>query len=247
MELSNVPDFELNQGIRQLVSQIISGVMDLFSSLLDNSPPSVLLQKILSLSDDQIAVLPRYLLAFAALYLTCGGITLLFHFKKGQKSLNSLSKKLINVVLVISDFLLVPLLLVVWDMAKQMLGSITPWSGKITDCWRFFSQAWIVLFDPILLLAILLFTILLPIQAAWRYFKVYHLTGIPHMVFDVGFGLYLSCTAMLSMLTSNYYWYLLLIPAVIMLCAVQTGGYIPDAKNASAALEESKVPKGGPF
>ena len=162
----------------------------------------------------------------------CGVITLLLHFKRGQKPLNSLPKQLVNVVLVIADFLLIPLLFVIWNMAKLALGFVTPWSGEIDDCWRFFSQAWSVLFDPILLLAVLLFTVLLPVQAAWRYLKIYHLAGAPHMVFDIGFGLYLSCTAMLSMLSSNHCWYLLLIPAVVMLCVGQTGGYVSDARNA---------------
>lgn len=232
MELGNVPDFALDQGINRLIDQIISGVTDLFSSLLSNTPPSILLQRVLGLTDGQTAALPKYLLGFAAFYLICGGITLLLHFKRGQKSLNSLAKQAVNVVLVIADFLLVPLLLVIWDMAKLVLGRVAPWNGELSDSWRFFTQAWSALFDPILLFAILLFTVLLPVQAAWRYWSVYHLAGVPHMVFDVGFGLYLSCAAMLSMLTSSRLWYLLLIPAIVMLCVGQTGGYIPDARNA---------------
>lgn len=235
MILDTDQDFALSQGLTHLIGQIMDGVADLYSSLLSNTPPMVLLKDILDLTQEQLAALPKYLLGFSVLYLICGGITLSLHFTRGQKSLNSLVKQAVNMVLVIADFLFVPLLVVVWELARFVLGAVEPWSGETADLWRLFSQAWSVLFDPVLLFAILLFTALLPVQAAWRYLKAYRLAGVPHMIFDVGSGLYLACATMLSMLRENRLWYLLLLPAAVMLFLVQRGGYVPDARNTAAA------------
>lgn len=235
MELGNMPTQALDQDLNQLTTRIFNGVSDLCASLPANSRPDILLRDVLGLGEEQIAALPRYLLGFTALWLVCGGITLFLHFKKGQRSLNPWSHQAANIIFTLADFLLVPLLVVVVKLGRQLLSGVTPYSGELSDAWRFFTEAWGVLFDPVLLFAVLLFTILLPVQAAIRYLKVYRLAGLPHMIFDVGTGIYLACAALLSMLLGTRRWYLLLVPALILLCAAQTGGYVSSARNAREA------------
>lgn len=245
MELGNMPTQALDQDLNQLTTQIFNGVSDLCASLPANSRPDVLLRDVLGLGEERIAALPRYLLCYVGLWLACGGITLFLRFKKGQKSLNPWSHQAANIIFTLADFLLVPLLLVVVKLGRQLLSGVTPYSGELSDAWRFFTEAWGVLFDPVLLFAVLLFTILLPVQAAIRYLKVYRLAGLPHMIFDVGSGVYLACAALLSMLLGTRLWYLLLVPALIMLCAAQTGGTVSPARNVQKP-QEPVPPDGEP-
>lgn len=238
--MSNMPSQTLGQDFFRLLDLIFAGTKDVLSSLQTNSPPAVLLEDVLGLSQAQIDALPRQLLAFVGIYLACGALTLLLRFRRGQRSLSSWSKQVSNVIFTVADFILIPFLLLMVEMGRQFLQGVEPYSGELSDLWRFFTQAWGVLFDPVLLCALLICTILMPVQAAWRYLRVYKLFGLPHMVFDVGTGIYLACVAMMSMLTGNMKWYALILLAVVMLCVVQIGGYIPDSRNTAAAHAQAE-------
>lgn len=204
----------------------------LWPCLRDNVYPDSLLIRVFGMSQEQAAALPRCLTAFIVIYLICGGVTLFLHFQRRQKSLNSLAKQINNVILTAADFLLIPMLLVMWTIGRESLSTVAPYAGDTADLWRFFSDFWTALFFPLLVFLVVLLVALFPFQAALRYLRVYHLSGLPHMIFDVGTGLYLVSVLLLAAALQSRLLYLLIPLAIAMLCAAQTGGYIPDARNA---------------
>lgn len=208
------------------------GFADLWHCLFSNDYPAVFLKNVLGLSPEQAAALPRYLMGYAAFYLLCGAVTVVLRFTRKQYSLHSRTKQLNNIVLTMADFFFVPQLLVFIELGKTSLGAVVPYTGELSDLVRFFSDAWTSIFTPLFLFLVVLAAALLPFQAALRYLRVYKLAGLPHMVFDVGTGLCLLSAALLSMCSGNRLWYLLVLVSVVLLCVVQTGGYIPEEQNA---------------
>lgn len=75
------------------------------------------------------------------------------------------------------------------------------------------------------------FTVWMPVSSFFRYLIVYRLRGLPHAIFDVGFGLCLMSVALLSGYYGDRRLYFLLLPAVIGLALIQIGGYIPEERN----------------
>lgn len=132
------------------------------------------------------------------------------------------------------------MLFALWTMGRESLSTVAPYTGELEDLWRFFSDYWTALFFPLLVFLVTLLTALFPIQAALRYLKVYRLWGLPHMIFDVGTGLYLISVLLLAGAFQTRLIYLLIPLAVLILAAVQRGGYIPNSKNArkAAKIEE---------
>lgn len=209
----------------------VNGFSDLWNCLFTNAYPQVFLKNVLGLSAEQAPALPRYLLGYVILYLLCGAVTVLRRFKSGQRSLNSRSKQINNVILTMADFFFIPQLPILVNMGKSALGAVTPYSGEISDLVRFFSDIWTAIFTPLFLFLVILLTAILPLQTAIRYLRVYKLAGLPHMVFDVGTGCYLLSAGLLSMCSGNRLWYLLIPVAVILLWVIQTGGYVPEERN----------------
>ena len=82
----------------------VNGFSDLWNCLFTNAYPQVFLKNVLGLSAEQAPALPRYLLGYVILYLLCGAVTVLRCFKSGQRSLNSRSKQINNVILTMADF-----------------------------------------------------------------------------------------------------------------------------------------------
>lgn len=80
----------------------------LWLCLRDNIYPTSFLTQVFFLSQDTAAELPRYLLGYSIIYLLCGGATLGLRLRKGQRSLNSWSDQVNNVILTIADFSLSP-------------------------------------------------------------------------------------------------------------------------------------------
>lgn len=218
-----------------------NGFADLWHCLFSNEYPAVFLKNVLGLSPEQAATLPRYLIGYAALYLLCGVVTAVLRFTRKQYSLHSRAKQLNNIILTMADFFFVPQLLVFIELGKASLGAVTPYAGELSDLVRFFSDAWTSVFTPLFLFLVVLATALLPFQAAIRYLRVYKLASLPHMVFDVGTGLYLLSAVLLSMCSGNRMWYLLIPISAALLCVVQTGGYIPEEQNAKTAAGTASV------
>lgn len=206
----------------------LTGFSDLWHCLFSNHYPEVFLQNVLGLTDADAAALPRYLMIWAAVYLLCGAVATVLRNRAGQKSLSSPARMVNNMILTMADFFFIPQLFVFWAMGRSSLAEVVPWARTSADLVRWLSDAWTALFTPLFLFLVVLATVLMPIQAAVRYLKVYKLRGLPHMIFDVGMGLFLLSLALLSMCTGHRQWYLAALPAAIMLLLIQRGGYIPE-------------------
>lgn len=195
----------------------------------ENIYPTTFLIKAFGLSEDAAERLPRYLAVFTCVYLLCGVVTLLLRWKKGQRSLNSWATQASDVILTVACLFFVPALaLMVKTGVQKVRTEVAPLQG---DYLRFAGDVWVCLFDVILVCAVLLFTIYMPVYTALRYLRVYKLRGLPHMVFDVGLGYYCVSVVLLAAAQENRLFWLLIPLAVAGLCAVQAGGYIPDARN----------------
>lgn len=208
----------------------------LWTCVLENRYPTSFLTQALLLSPAQAEGLPRYLMGYVAIYFLCGCIALCIHIKKKQLSLNSWSKQLYNVIFTVTDFFFIPMLFGLWMIGRDELALVTPYSGELTDLWRYFSDAWTAICAPLFVFLVTLMLVLFPFQAAYRYLKLYKLFGLPHMVLDVGFGLFLISVLLLAAFYENRLIYLLFLPALVLLALVQRGGYIPDARNLRALL-----------
>lgn len=236
----------MDEAMMLIAQQFVSGIMNLKDCLISNTYPSIFLKNVLGLSPDTAQKLPKYLLVYISVYLLCGLVTLFLHFGRRQMSLNGWTKQAANIILTLADFLFLPSLFVFARLGRDAAATqVSPYQGELSDAWRYFSQLWTALFPFLFTVLVLLFTVLLPIQAAWRYLKMYRLSGLPHMVLDVGTGLYLACTALLSMSTGSRLWYVLLVPALLLLCAVQFGGYIPDSRNTPSQITRPMAGKTG--
>ena len=208
----------------------------LWPCLRDNLYPTAFLTRVLGLSPQAAAGLPKYLTAFLIVYFLCGILTLILHFRRNQRSLNSRPEQINNFILVTADFLFIPMLFALWTMGQEALSVVAPYTGKFSDLWRFFSDVWTAIFFPFLVFSVTLLTALFPIHSALRYLRVYRLAGVPHMIFDVGTGLFLISDLLLAAACQTRLLYVLVPIAVAMLLVIQRGGYVPDARNARAAM-----------
>lgn len=207
----------------------------LWTCVVENQYPTSFLTRALLLSPAQAQSLPRFFTGYIIVYFLCGCAALYIHIKRKQRSLNSWNKQVCNIVFTVTDFFFIPMLFGIWMIGRDELAAVTPYSGELTDLWRYFSEAWTAIFTPLLIFLVTLLVALFPFQAAYRYIKLYKLFGLPHMVLDVGFGLFLISVLMLSAFYETRLICLLLLPALLLLVLVQRGGYIPDARNARAA------------
>ncbi|MDO4314480.1 MAG: hypothetical protein Q4C45_01800 [Oscillospiraceae bacterium] len=202
-----------------------------------NTYPASFLTNALGFSQTLAARLPRYLAAFIAVYFLCGGITLLLRFKKGQKSLCSTPQQINTVILTWCCTLFVPLLiLMVRACAYVLQNEVDGFQGK-GDLIRFAGESVASIFYLVMAIVGVAFTVWMPLSTAIRYLRVHRLGGLPHMIFDVGTGMFLLSVLLLSAFYGERRLYLLILPAVVMLRIVQHGGYIPEEKNARASQE----------
>ena len=185
-----------------------------------------------------MAALPQWLEIWIAVYLVCGLITVLLRQVREQRSLSTGSRMVNNVILIVANFFFVPQLRVFWEMGRISLAGVTPWAGTAQDFVRWFSEAWTSIFTPLFMFLVIFLTALLPLQSALHYLKVYKLFGVPHMIFDVGTGLYLLSVVLLAAAKGERRLYLLILPAVIMLCIIQRGGAIREERRTQAAMDE---------
>lgn len=203
----------------------------LWHCLRDNLYPASFLTNALGFSQDFCDRLSQYLIWFMGLYFLCGIVTLFLHFRKGQKSLNSIAHQINTTILVCCCILFIPALVFLAKACVYVLQNETaPLQGQ-GDYIRYFGEAISSIFYIILAFAGIAFTVWMPVSSFLRYLKVYRIRGVPHGIFDVGFGLHLIAAALLSCAYSDRRLYLLLLPAIVMLGVIQTGGYIPEEQN----------------
>lgn len=213
------------------IDTLIVELPALWHCLRDNLYPASFLTNALGFSQDFCERLPRYLIWFMALYFLCGAVTLFLRLRKGQKSLSSAAHQINNAILVCCCTLFIPALAFLAKACVYVLqNEVAPFQGQ-GDYIRWFGEAVSSLFYIIMAFAGVAFTVWMPVSSFFRYLKVYRIRGVPHGIFDVGFGLHLIAAALLSCAYSDRRLYLLLLPALVLLGAIQTGGYIPEEEN----------------
>lgn len=217
------------------IDTLLVEIPRLWQCLKSNTYPESFLVNALGFSPETCARLPQMLTGFLAFYLLCGIVTLVLWFRLKQKSLSSVAHQINSAILVCCSTLFVPLLVF---LAKALVyvikNEVAPLQGE-GDIFRFFGEAVSSTFYMVLAFLGVLFTVWMPVSTFLRYLKVYRLRGLPHGIFDVGFGLCLISTVLLAGYYGDRRLYLLLLPAVIGLAAIQTGGYIPEERNVAGA------------
>lgn len=203
----------------------------LWHCLRDQVYPTSFLTNALGFSQAFCERLPQYLIYFAGFYFLCGIASLILRFRRGQKSLNSVAHQINTAILVCCCTLFIPALIYLAKACVYVLrNEVAPLQGQ-GDYIRYFGESVSSVFYIILAIAGVAFTVWMPVSSLLRYLKVYRIGGIPHGIFDIGFGLLLMSAALLSCAYSDRRLYLLLLPAIIMLGVIQRGGYIPEERN----------------
>ena len=212
----------------------------LWNCLKTGTFPRSFLQNGLGIRPEQVETLPRMLTVFIAVYFLCGLVTVILRFTKKQKALNSTTHQITNGILMICCILFIPALIYLGKGGIYVLRhEVAPCQG-FDDLLRFIGEAAASIFYVVMAFGGILFTVWIPIGAALRYLKVYHLRGLPHMIFDLGTGPFLTAVWLLAAARSAPALYLLALPAVILLAVVQTGGYVAEERNTRAAQEQQK-------
>lgn len=225
------------------IDALIVEIPLLWECLKTGTFPRSFLQNGLGFRSEQIANLPRILIILAAAYLLCGLITVILRFAKKQQSLNSITHQITNGILMICCILFIPALIYLAKGGIYVLqNEVAPCQG-IHDLLRFIGEAAASIFYIVMAFGGILFTVWIPIGAALRYLKVYHLRGLPHMIFDLGTGPFLAAIWLLVTAHAQPKLYLLAAIAVILLVIVQTGGYVAEERNTRSAQRQQEKTK----
>lgn len=204
-----------------------------------NTFPADFLTRALDFSTETLENLPKYLMWFMAVYLVCGLITIVLRFTRNQRSINSLAKQLVNVILTSCCILMIPLLpMLIKAIIYVVQNEVSPYQG-LHDLVRYGGDLFGKPFYLIMAAGAIAATIWLPLGGALEYLRRHKLFGVPHAIFDYGTGMYLISTYLLSSYCGDPRWFLALIPAVIMLRVVQIGGYVPEEINSREAITGS--------
>lgn len=219
------------------IDSLLVEVPQLIENVKANVFPSSFLTNVMGISPETLAKLPGLLTAFVVLYLLCGGATVALRFMRGQKSLNSIPRQISNIILTWCCVFLVPLV--------SLLAKATVFVAKTEaaahqgDLIKSLGTAFGESFYFLMALGAVLFTIWMPVSSAIRYLQVHKLYGIPHMVFDIGFGPYMLAVMLLAAHKGSRGLLLLILLAAAMLIAVQTGGYISEYYDSQAVHNEA--------
>jgi hypothetical protein len=185
------------------IDSLLMEVPLLIENVKDNVFPASFMTNVLGFTPERVARLPLMLTLFVVFYLLCGGATVALRLRTRQTSLLSFSRQCFNALLIWASFLLVPM--------RKLLAQ-NPGDGGIY---------------PLLALGAVILSVAIPLASVARYLWVYRLTGIPHAVFDVGFGLFVLSIALLVAKSTGILW--LLIPvALAALTVVQWEGQEED-------------------
>lgn len=201
----------------------------LWNSLKFNIYPEDFLRNVLGFGPKLCERLPQYLMCFVGLYLLCGGLTVFFRFRLGQKPLNSIPRQMHAAFLAGCAAVLLPLLIMLAKVCAYIVRyDIAPLQGR-GDYLRYAGDALSNILRVAMVFAALLLAVWVPLHSVFRYLKVYRLRGVPHLIFEVGTGIYLLCVILLAAAFENKLIYALILPAGALLGIVQSAGYIPEA------------------
>lgn len=223
--------------LKAWIDTLLVELPKLWQCLKSNVYPESFLTNALGLSPEDCQRLPDTLKAFLAVYLLCGAVTLVLHFCQKQKSLDTILHQINTAILVCCSILFIPLLVLLVKAGVYVVKNEVAPFRKDGDPVRYFGEAISNVFYVVLAFVGVFLTVWMPVSSFLRYLKVYRLWGLPHAVFDVGFGLYLISVALLAGYYGDRRLYLLLLPAVIGLALIQIGGYIPEERDAMAVDE----------
>lgn len=226
------------------IDTLIEQFPRLAENLKTNTFPAEFLSAVFGVSAETLEKLPEYLLIWVGVYLLCGVITLFLRFKKGQKSLSSVSNQINNVILTWCSAFFIPLLVMMVKGCRQILSTIEPYRGDTGDLIRFLGESLGSIFYLIMAIAGVGFTVWMPISSFLRYLKVHKLGGLPHAIFDIGTGPFFLAVILLAAHYGRRELYALMLVPVILLWIIQRGGYIPASRNVNAdtnrAVSKSK-------
>ena len=181
--------------------------------------PASFLTNVLGIDPQSLARLPLMLTLFVVFYLLCGGATVALRLRTGQTSLLSFSRQCFNAVLIWASFLLIPM--------RKLLAQ-APGDSSVY---------------PLLALGAVILSVAIPLTSVVRYLWIYRLTGIPHAVFDVGFGLFVLSVALLAAKSTSILW--LLVPvSMAALTVVQWEGHrYEEDDHSGQPSPEPKAPR----
>jgi hypothetical protein len=95
-------------------------------------------------------------------------------YKKGQQSLNSVTHQIDNVILTWCCILFVPLLVLLGKSCMYIFqNEVTAYQGK-ANLIRFAGEAVSNVFDVVLVILEVAFTVWIPVSSAIRYLRVHH-------------------------------------------------------------------------
>ena len=156
----------------------------LVKSVQDHVFPTGFLTNALGFSPERAARLPALMTLFIIFYILCGAATVFLRLRRNQFSPLKFSHQSFNAVLIWSCMLLLP-------MRKALMAS-----GDAS-------------IYPKLALIGIVFAIAMPLASVIRYIWVYRLFGIPHAVFDAGFGFFSLSVFLLSVKTGKILFFLI--------------------------------------
>jgi len=183
------------------IDSLLVEVPVLISSLKTGVFPVSFLTNVLGVAPDRVERLPGLLTFFVIFYLLCGALTMVLRFRQDQTSLLSVPRQLCNAILCCSVFLFLPML---------KLVSAGGFGGS---------------FYPLLALGVVLFSIGIPLASVIRYVWVYRFTGIPHAIFDVGFGPFVMAVQLLCAHKGSKFLCLFIFLAVAALVVLHLDSY----------------------
>lgn len=223
-------------GLTAWINALFREFPRLWNCLKTNTYPEDFLRNALGFSPKLCERLPQYLMCFVGLYLLCAGLTLFLRFRLEQKPLSSIPRQIHNIILTCCCAVLIPLLFRLGNACAYIVCyDIKPFQED-GNLGRYVGEAFSNIIYVVLLFAVILLMIWRPAATLFRYLRVYRLRGVPHMILEVGTGLYLICILLLASAFGDVKLYSLIVPAGVVLGTVHCEGYIPEEDDPSSPL-----------
>jgi hypothetical protein len=195
------------------------GLENLWYSLQQCVWPDQFFREGLGLSDGVAKNVPTILGIYFIVYMIGTVSALTLHVCQKQKSLSSWPDKLLHFVLTVLAIPGVRLLVQGFGAIGALVKS-TPGQFSLTESGgAYLGSVMKNIWFPLFIVIVMIILMLIPIFRCIKYSKQYGASGIPWMLYDVGFGW--ACVSVVSMALnhSDPRWYLLL-PVILLLNAL---------------------------
>lgn len=217
-------------GVKAQLSSILREFPRLWNCLKSNTYPSDFLSNALGFSTKLCERLPQYLMCFIGAYLLCAGLTLFLRFRLEQKPLSSIPRQIHNGILTVFCTVFIPLLFRLGTICAYVVCyDVKPFQedGNLV---RYVHDAFSNIVYVVLLFAIVLLAVWRPAATLFRYLRVYGLRGVPHVILEVGTGVYLVCIVLLASAFRDIKLYSMILPAGFVLGTVQCEGFLREGE-----------------